>query len=122
MKSYDKTLELNPNCIGALYNKGYVTLIGGYIKNRLNDNVFIIDASKKIIYIKEKIKFDLNKDEKIKEINIAINKNIIFITLLIENDEKEIYFRIINKKMDEINSTFKMFLKKILINEIKLKN
>ena len=67
-------------------------------------------------------KFDLNKDEKIKEINIAINKNIIFITLLIENDEKEIYFRIINKKMDEINSTFKMFLKKILINEIKLKN
>lgn len=105
-----------------LYNKGYVTLIGGYIKNRLNDNVFIIDASKKIIYIKEKIKFDLNKDEKIKEINIAINKNIIFITLLIENDEKEIYFRIINKKMDEINSTFKMFLKKILINEIKLKN
>ena len=105
-----------------LYNKGYVTLIGGYFKNRLNDNVFIIDASKKIIYIKEKIKFDLNKDEKIKEINIAINKNIIFIILLIENDEKEIYFRIINKKMDEINSTFKMFLKKILINEIKLKN
>jgi len=23
LKSYDKTLELNPNCIGALYNKGY---------------------------------------------------------------------------------------------------
>ena len=24
LKSYDKTLELNPNCIGALYNKGYI--------------------------------------------------------------------------------------------------
>ena len=24
LKSYDKTLDLNPNCIGALYNKGYI--------------------------------------------------------------------------------------------------
>ena len=23
-KSYDKALELNPNCIGALYNKGFI--------------------------------------------------------------------------------------------------
>ena len=24
IKSYDKTLELKPDCIGAIYNKGYV--------------------------------------------------------------------------------------------------
>ena len=99
-----------------------MTLIGGFIKNKLNDNIFIIDASKKIIYIKEKIKFDLNKDEKIKEISVAINKNIIFVTLLIENNEKENYFRVINKKTDENNSTYKMLIKKVSTNEIQLKN
>ena len=24
IKSYDKALELKPNCIGAIYNKGYI--------------------------------------------------------------------------------------------------